>query len=239
MRCVRLLLMVLIAVALLVLPNPGRTDRAPLVVLSGGATLKSAHHHIRMDSQEVTIRLKKTTYEVDAVYHFFNTGEATTEWVGFPKRGDHSKFLRFDMWVDGRNVDVSEQRDLSPDNGSTSGHIESRDSWLVHYVTFPGRSRTTIRDSYEVQHYWDNSNPRRKAIYEHGTGSYWKDAIGLAAFTIDASEIGGTKFFNVGGLPPAARRLATENVLRYEIRNFNPAPTDRLEITFDSGKLMP
>ncbi len=229
MRCMWILRSVLVALALLIAPNPGRTNTAPLQMWGGGATLTSPHQYIRMDSQEVSIRLKKTKYEVDVVFHFFNTGESTTEWVGFPKRGGYSQFVRFDMWVDGTKVAVSEERDLSPNSRFRPGDRGNRDRWLVHHVAFPRHGETTIRVSYEID-YMDTGGTPNVVRYEYGTGSYWKDAIGLAVFTIDGTEIGGAKRFSVGALHPSARKLITENAVRYAIRNFKPSPDGQFEV---------
>ncbi len=49
---------------------------------------------VRMDSMDVAMKFKKTSYSVDSVFHFFNTGETTTEQVVFLKEGDVSKFQR-------------------------------------------------------------------------------------------------------------------------------------------------
>jgi hypothetical protein len=190
-----------------------------------------------MDMQDVTIRLRKTSYEVDAVFHLFNTGETTTQWVGFPKRGQYPQYLRFDMWVDGRKVDVKEERDLSSHRQYRSRHPDNGDWWLVHRVKFPRYERTTIRNSYEVR-YLLTDFPNR-AYYEYGTGSYWKGPIGLAAFTIDGADIGGRSRFQIHGLPASARRLNADGAVRYEIRNFEPSPSGWLGIVIGSAEMWP
>ncbi len=85
MRYTRPLVMLLIMAGLLIIPNSARVNVGPIHISGGGATLKSPHQDIQMNSEEVTIRLKKTGYEVEAVFHFFNTGKTATEWLGFPK----------------------------------------------------------------------------------------------------------------------------------------------------------
>lgn len=87
MKRVSLLLISLITAELFFMASVGSTNDGPIWLMGGGAAPKSSHPSIRMDSEEVTIRLGQDTYTVDAVFHFFNTGATTTEWVGFPKRG--------------------------------------------------------------------------------------------------------------------------------------------------------
>ena len=119
MICPGRLLFYLVAVAFLCVPNPGMANQTPLHVVGGGASPKSEHHAVRMDSEQVIIRLGQRSYTVDAIFHLFNTGETVTEWVGFPKRRvkltggwmQQPDFLRFDTWVDGRHVEATEFSD--------------------------------------------------------------------------------------------------------------------------------
>ncbi len=184
-----------------------------------------------MDLQEVTIRLRKMTYVVDAVFHFFNTGSRTTEWVGFPRRGDVGDFVRFDAWLDGQKVDMSEERDRT-------SKLPKPHRWLVHRITFPHHAARTIRVSYEAD-YNSKDSQYLAAVYEYGTGADWRDVIGLAAFTIDGTEIGGIKNFSLNRLPPSARKMITENVIRFEMTDLKPSPHDELRVSFDLAKIAP
>ena len=120
--CPGRLLLYLIAGAFLCFPNPGMPNQTPLFVEGGGVSPKSEHETVRMESEQVMIRLGRFTYTVDATFHLFNTGETVTEWVGFPKRRiklivdgldglAQPDFVRFDTWVDGQHVEVTELRD--------------------------------------------------------------------------------------------------------------------------------
>ena len=66
-------------------PDHGGANDVWPRLMGGTAAPESPHPTIRMVSEEVTIRLKKT-FAVDGVLHSCNTGNTKTEWVGFPKR---------------------------------------------------------------------------------------------------------------------------------------------------------
>ena len=156
----------LIAGVFLCFPNPGMTNQTPLHVVGGSATPKSQHETVRMDSEQVMIRLGQRSYTVDAIFHLFNTGETVTEWVGFPKRRvkftgswlPQPDFVRFDTWVDGRHVEVTELRDAAAYESfwevlaslhyrlnrlinlyAPLGHM--RNEWMGQRVTFPRHAR--------------------------------------------------------------------------------------------------
>jgi hypothetical protein len=207
--------------------------------MGGGASPMSAHSTIRMDSEEVTIRLQKDGYTVDAIFHFFNTGETTKEWVGFPKRGMGSSatftgiqdFMQFQTWVGDQPVLFREEREFWTRvpiflRGIFSYIVEDR-RWLVKEVTFPGHTETTTRVKYEAHYHFSEGNI---AFYIYGTGSYWRDNIGRATFIVDASEIGGTKKIKVN-LTEQSRRQMTEDTVTYELKDFDPPADATLKIS--------
>jgi len=228
-----------LAAGVLLLPDSGRANDGPIWHIGGSASPKSCHDSIRLDAEDVTIRLHKESYTVDAVFSFFNTGSTITEWVGFPKRAvvsdylfsNRRDFLRFQTWVNDEEVQVSEYRDLFGYlyRFLKGGHRDDR--WLVKYVTFPGQARTTTRVRYEAL--YDRRIDTNHAYYIYGTGSYWKDSIGKAVFIIDGSEIGGAERFKVTSCEEAsARRVISENLVEYELTSFEPDPDAQLEIYF-------
>jgi hypothetical protein len=106
---------VIVTGAISVAANMGPVDA---LIGSGAAAPKSSHKSIRLDSEEVTIHLREGSYTVDVVFHFFNTGETTTEWTGFPKRSitqglaqSRVNFRRFNTWANGQEIAYSEERD--------------------------------------------------------------------------------------------------------------------------------
>ena len=163
---------------------------------------KKPHATIRLDSERVIIRLGRSSYTVDAVFDFYNRGETTTEWVGFPKgwyATNVSKewpfeFVRFDAWIDGRRVKVTDEQEsdrtagmaLFLNSASSSVKVPSaseasprsedlftmvrRRYWLVHHVTFPRDTGTRIRTSYEAR-YSSYDGPGQAAVYVVGTGT--------------------------------------------------------------------
>ncbi len=194
-------------------------DIAPLQASGGTAAAKSPHQSIRMDTEEVTVRPNKRGYTVDAVFQMVNSGEITTEWVGFPN-GHHlaeakmRKFPDFNLlraWIDGQEVKFSKEGDR----------------WLAGRVTFPGHATTVIRIVYEADYYRGSH-----ITYIIGTGAHWKDSIRKAAFTVDGSSIGGSKHFSagLGGDRPKSRRLVSDKAVRIEIEDYEPGPKAVLSV---------
>jgi hypothetical protein len=243
----RLLMLFLVVGSLSLASSSANADLGPLKVTGGAPTVLYPHQHIRMDLMDVTIRLKKTSYRVDAVFHFFNTGDTMTEWVGFLQRGDTADFTRYGAWLEGRKIDVLEEPSWIRRRLQSVGRSLPRHSWLRHQlnrlfklflkpsvrdfwhmqqVAFPGNQRTTIRLSYEA-HYDRGGRP--SASYEYGTGGYWKGDIGVAAITINGAEVGGAKYFWLREIP-SWRRLITENAVRIETTNYKPKQNEQLVI---------
>lgn len=215
----------------LFLPFQGKADNGPMQVLGAAVLPKSPHQTIRMQSQEVTVRLKKTTYSVHVIFHFFNTGDAVTELIGFPKRGKAGEFIRFDTWVDGKKVRM--RQECNPFTGSGSDGKGEADRWFVCNVTFPGYSGTTIRVGYEA----DYMQPGRWPIvhhlaYEYGTGAFWKDNIEWSTFVVDADEIGGLNGVRLPDVKPGWRRLINKSIARYEAKDFKPGIADKFTVWF-------
>lgn len=232
MKSVYRVLLALMLAGSVVTVTPSRADWGPVTVTNGGAVLKPPHKHIRMEVQDITIRLQKTSYRVDGVFRFYNTGETTTEWVGFPQRGDVPDFSRFDTWVNGLKAKVWKEphwflRFVLNVIRSFVRH-SSDDRWMVQHVTFPGHRVTTIRVRYKAP-YLKNKRVGRSVIYEHWTGGYWKDKIGLAAITIDAKDIGGAKNLR---LPSTWgwQKLVTENAVRLAATDFKPNRREVLRV---------
>jgi len=193
-----------------------------------------------MDAEQVTILLHMDSYTVDAIFHFFNTGDTTTEWVGFPKRGmgysgtftGTTDFIRFQTWVGQEEVLFREERDFWSRipifvRGLFS-NIVTDNRWLVKQVTFAGHGETVTRVRYETHYHVTEG---KSALYIYGTGSHWEGNIGKATFIIDASEIGGTGKIRVN-LPEASRQQVTGNTVSYELRDFEPHPNACLKVFF-------
>lgn len=229
-------LLAFLMAAFLLAAIPSSADVGPIERFRGGGAVapRSSHKTIRLDSQEVTIRLGALKYTVEAVFHFFNTGDITTEWVGFPKWVESrdgtravSNFIRFNSWVNDRSVEFSPERDQTKDSlgrhrqpSSASeaptmnlpGTAKEEPQWLARQVTFPGHENTTIRVTYEAPYYPNYEKGRGEAIYLYETGSMWKGNIGKAVFIVDGTEVGGLKhvsisFETTGGTLPGAENM--------------------------------
>lgn len=237
----RALLLFLPIAVLLFAPVPSGADTTPLILFEGGgaAAPKSPHKTIRLDSQEVVIRLKPSYYSVDAVFHLHNTGETATEWTGFPEWWATSMdarfvpvFSEFRAWVNGRETKFTEEIDRpgveERMEARCSGLAEHAEEirWFVYQVTFAGHADTMIRIAFDARY---GGRPCREARYMYGTGSLWKGRIGSAVFIVDGSEMTGdpTSY----GMEHVVPRPIGKRVLKYELRDFEPKPEATLRIT--------
>lgn len=229
----------------------------------GGVAPKSNHQTIRLDSQEVVIRLKKGSYVVNVVFSLFNTGETTTEWIGFPKwtasrTPSFPTFITFQGWVNGKKIDFNEKWGSAGGNRTkfnmshkafsyfASKPMKEEHKWLVSQATFPGHAQTLIRVTYEAPYY---GKGHTQASYIYGTGSLWKDNIQKAVFIIDSTEVGGSEAISTyfeprswsksaGHAVKAVARPLLKNLLRYEIRDFEPDPGAYFRIQFKKSNYM-
>jgi hypothetical protein len=188
---------------------------APMPISGGTVSTKGPHETIRMDAEEVTIRLGKGVYTVEGVYHMVNSGEATTEWVGFPKNLDkmhdlsYQKFLQFHAWADGKKIPLAEE-------GM---------QWLAGQINFPAHATTIIRVMYEVKYpetYKWMASAGDFAEYIVGTGSLWKGNIGKAVFTVDGSALDEEIKFDAELKAPQCRKLRSGQVIRFDAKDFKP-----------------
>lgn len=259
MRYVFLLPAYAISITLLLIPLIGRADFGPVRrIMSGIAAPQIPHDRIRLESQDIIIHLKKNSYEVDGVFRFFNTGETTCEWLGFPQLYTCGNVLvidwhliRFNAWIQGRKLEVSDEADATKitdiPSRSHGRNVVFMYRWKVVHCEFPAHAGTTIRATYEAEYYYNRSWYSKEAFYVWWTGSFWKDRIGKSSFTIDSSEVGGTRNIRVGFTVnstqigdtiqmregfrafPGPRQLSA-NVVRYELVNYEPGPEDGLLI---------
>lgn len=251
---VRLLLIVLVMSGVISCPHSIPADIGPLVMFKGGGVVAPAspHNSIRLDSQEVIIRLKFWTYEVNVEFNLFNEGETSEEWVGFPKwtasrLDSFPTFIRFQGTMNGKKIAFKEEVDQSRReryqwimashewHRLTNMPMKHERQWLVSRLTFPGRARTKIQVSYEAPYYGKGI---LQASYLYGTGSLWKGNIGKALFVVDRSEVGDSKQIlthfpkGFGSVP----RHISKNILCFEIKDFEPDPEARFRIEFDKPR---
>lgn len=235
---------------------------APMKLMSGTvAPYLGAMSNIRMDSETVSISLGDKSYIVDATFNFINLGNTDKIHVGFPKRGygyldnrfQHAdEFMKFEAWVDGKPVDVSEKPDMSTVKGdamtlpkllealsqnSPETSLYATDNrWMVRAVEFPAKKKTTTRVRYEAT-YQDFGNCYG-ARYIFGTGSYWKGNIGKSKFIINCvvsegqdmcrdqiQDAGRGKKYNI------ARKKTKKDVVQYEMKNYKPDADDQIFMT--------
>ena len=179
-------------------------DVAPFIQQESGGAVSpvSDHASIRMDSEQVIMRLEEDSYSVDAEFILYNTGETVTELVGFPKvnyltterHEGPTNYMRFETWVNGEKAEIINS---DPDsklmtwgdflNNAKRGALEKGATfpskaikfWLVHRVKFPGHAMTKIRTNYQSRYF--ALFEQVEAIYIVGTGRHWKDRIELVA----------------------------------------------------------
>jgi hypothetical protein len=222
--------------------SPYDFEKPPQIKLQGGCITPAApNENIRLDLMQVTIRLKRDSYLVDAVFHLFNTGDTAKEMVGVLKFGYADErvwdgippvydFLRFNAWIDGRKTEFVEVRQFlrDPDSAfcddvSSGGISETR--WMVKEVTFAGHSLTVISVRYEAlyKHPLSTSFNQYFGGFYYWMGRYWKGKIRKAVFIIDNTDIcghEGSGHIDTSYVGP--RRAFTERIQRYEMVEFEP-----------------
>lgn len=199
----------------------------PLRAVSGTPAPMGPNQSIRVDAQEIRIRLRHSSYSVDAVFYFFNAGEATTESLGFPKSASEGwNFERFRAWVDGRKIEVSEEHDPARSHTSHDENSGSDLRWFVAPVTFPGNGGTTIRVSYKAPYRFDPigwGQYRSMRVLYYSWLASWRctDRVGGTVFIIDGADIGGRERFRVDLVPGARwQDVSTENAVRLTARDY-------------------
>ena len=183
-----------------------------------------------MEAEEVTIRLGAKTYMVEGVYHMVNSGDETTEWVGFPKNSHkmhdgmhYQDFIQFHAWVDGNMILLS----------------KDGKQWLAGQVTFPAHATTIIRVMYEVKYpetYKWMASAGDFAEYIVGTGSLWKGNICKAIFTVDGSALDSATNFDADLKVPQCRKLRSGQIIRFDAKDFKPERDATLHINIGYGR---
>jgi hypothetical protein len=169
----------------------------PFITLSGGVIAPaSPQDSIRMDSMKIDILPQDRSYVVDAVFQLFNTGEATTEWIGFPKHGEADPpvasrnrvirdFIRFEGWVDGRKELFEEKSHFLTDNRHPfpelmPAGLREETRWMAKEIVFPNNASTTVRIRYEAPYATCSDcsiRPYQGGSFYLGPGKYWKGSI--------------------------------------------------------------
>lgn len=218
----------------------------PLLILSGGTPLIKFQHEIALKSEEVIIRPNRSHCVFDAVFVFFNKGETVTEWVCFPKTLiDVTPFMNcaspkgivldewcFAAWVDGREMDFSKQTDFFGKADVISREEitepERLRACLAAVVTFTKHSVTSIRVRYKVPYF-------NQIFYSFRRSQYLVNNGGTAVFIVDASDIGGMGNIRVTCEGAGGPNRISDNLARYEIKDFSPSQETRLKIIIGRG----
>lgn len=267
----RLWLIACLAAGLCFCPLHTAADIAPVIMIfKGGGALapKSPHKRIRLDSQEVVIRLNPHDYRVDAQFNLFNEGEAVTEWIGFPKWAEsrldcYPTFNYFKGSINGKGIEFTDTaescRGRRPPRPGSHGDwrrladrpLKGQGQWLASRVTFPRHARAMIHITYCADYYGKHDY---QALYVYGTGSLWKGKIGKAVFIVDSTgrrathEIAVHFHFRKGSesgifgqdMKSQPRPMTIrKNVLRFELRDFDPDRRAYLSIKIKGWRTIP
>jgi hypothetical protein len=210
-----------------------------------------------MDSEIVRITLGENSYIVDASFSFLNSGKTVKLSVGFPKNGEGLlddrftqviEFIKFETWVDGREVDFIEAPGIAsvednrgqytlPDLIRHIKNTPKRESldvyskdyrWMVKKeVVFPSREMTTTRVRYEAP--YQDLGYCKGLTYIYGTGSYWNGNIGESKFILDATGIPQDKrprsmdFLQEKDKSKIICTTLSDAVIQCVIKNYKPA----------------
>ncbi|MEI7664092.1 MAG: hypothetical protein WCK34_17935 [Bacteroidota bacterium] len=217
MKCIFILVSSLTTFSLLVIfAIVSSANDAPINLQSGGALALTGPLSVSMESEIVRIILGNKSYTVDATFNFYNSGDAVTLSVGFPKNGagwldgrfkQTSEFIKFETWVDNKPVKFIEQ----PNTASIEGvytlpalikHIRNSNNieklgvmakdyrWMVkESVSFPSKKTTITRVRYEAPYENFGGECKGGLTYIYGTGSYWDGNIGESKFIVETGGI--------------------------------------------------
>lgn len=185
-----------------------------------GGTLEPANPstNIRLKSEEVTIRMNKTGYVADCLFHYFNAGAAVSEWIGFAdKNGDAKDYVGFDIWVNGCKETVS----VKP--AADKAGLSNRDLDEIGLkLTFQEHTVTTVRMRYETDYAYyinpSNGNRPTESFLSYKSGRFLdlKDSMCRSAFTVDHKNIGGAKHFEQENTYWKLGQLKGAHSIRYE-----------------------
>jgi hypothetical protein len=236
-------------------PHYVNANDAPIKLISGGATPTSLGvKNIRMESEVVKITLGEKSFVVDATFVFMNSGDSAQINVGFPKRGfgnfredfkNTSDFINFETWIDDKKVEFAEKPETSSieggftlpeliqliktDSMETSSLFVHDYRWMVKYVDFPARKKTTTRVRYEAPYQY--SGYCLEAHYIYGTGAYWEGKIGKSTFIVDTTNADGDE---VASFPDKRKKSGIKRiklkkgVIQYVISNFKPETDEEI-----------
>jgi len=197
--------------------------------VGGSIKLMDEHPSVIMKSERVEIDLWRDRGEVECVFVFHNSGEATSVSTGFPEQGwgdvdvdRPSGFTSFQSWVDGQPV-ATKIQGLEKNFGGN----QCWRRWRVKTVRF-GRGQTrTVRVRYSARTGTVVSGHREFSYTVH-TGASWKGPIGHAVVRM-----------RLHGLPRYADIDATGNrpggAWVWERRNFEPTSKDDVGVSFFPG----
>ncbi len=249
MNSIRRFVLCLIAGGVLCIQLASHGGFAPIICERGSVSPVSSHETIRLDSEHVIIQLRTKDYRVDAVCRFFNTGDATTQLIGFPRpektnSSSGSDFEGVSVWVDGRSIPFRNERNYPKCAGVNFQALSpplshTEPGWLLREVTFAGHAATTIRVMYETP--YAPGIDLKTASYRIGTGRFWKEKIGHISLTIDSAGLGSTAgILSVYLLKEVvATRSLGDNLVRYEIANYEPSSRDNLNIDIGRPARLP
>jgi hypothetical protein len=216
LRYVNLFEMLSVLILSLLLLNIGSSfaSDAPVNLQGGGVQALNGYMTVAMDSEIVQIILGKGSYTVDATYNFSNTAKTVKLNIGFPKNGSGrlndqfagtSDFIKFETWVDGKQVDFIEKPNRATVEGSYTlpeliNHIKQTGNledlmakdyrWMAKEgISFPSNKKTAIRLRYEAPYQYFGFECKGGLKYIYGTGLYWKGNIRESKFIVDATGI--------------------------------------------------
>lgn len=239
--------------------NTVLANDAPINLQGGGAHALTGHLTVAMDSEIVKIILHQKSYTVDAIFNFSNTGNTVELNVGFPKNGagwlddrftHTSDFIKFETWVDGKQVNFVEKPNMSSIEGEYTlpdliKHIKRTDKpeklnvtakdyrWMVkEKVKFHSNKTTTTRVRYEAPYQNFGGECKGGLTYIYGTGSHWNGNIDKSTFIVDGTGIPkedrpkDMRFVNEKDRRKIKCSTSKEGVLQCVIKNYKPETPD-------------
>ncbi|MFN8613780.1 MAG: YARHG domain-containing protein [Vulcanimicrobiota bacterium] len=214
MRSLKVTMLLLLLFAL------ARANDRPFLATGTPAPMNGEHPHIRMESEDVFLKVYLSSYDVDARFVFVNDGPAQDVTMGFPEWGhdyerDKANFWNFRTFVDGEQVPV--RRYVPP----RQHHLDFKAHWLktLHFAAHQ-RRLVTVRFSAKLDTTPDGDSFHM--VTYRFTGKAWKGRVDVsrlaARLPYRDSVLGGYARGSTGYDGPGLRRDG--RWIYYERRNW-------------------
>lgn len=202
---------------------------------AGGAVLpflESKNKTIKMQSENITITLFDSYYQIDVDFIFFNTGSTEKISVGFPEWRQQQKTNdTFKNFLSSVNDEPVPFEIINPEKPDILGEHIVVTKWYVREIIFPANQKTKTSISYQAS--YGIYGLSRSIDYLYGTASSWTGSLGeMRIHIINNSKKWINAFIDTNLKEDPI--FYDENTFTIIKSNVNPNPRDCLFFMIDS-----